>query len=83
MAMAVETRMSHIVARVTVAPKSLSCQVCNTCHRHHQSQTTRVWNVLDGTAQVRFRVLDCTLQGVGFGVLGLIVWHEEVLSFGF
>jgi len=30
-----------------------------------------------------FRVLDCAAQGVGFGVLGLIAWHEEVLGFGF
>jgi len=43
---------------------------------HHLSRTTRVWNVLDGAAQVRFgfwiakvRVLDCTARE-GFGFWG-------------
>ena len=51
--------------------------------RHHQSRTTRVWNVLDGEVQGRFRVLVCAAPGVGFGTLGLIVWREEVLGSGF
>jgi len=45
-------------------------------HRHHQSRTTIVWSVLDGTAQGMFRGLDCAAQGVGFGFLGLIARRE-------
>ena len=54
------------------------------CRRHHQSRTTRVWNVLEGKVQGRSWVLDsgCTARG-GLGFWILVAWHVEVLGSGF
>ena len=52
--------------------------------RHHQSRTTRVWNVLDGKVQGRSWVLDsgCAARG-GLGFWVLVARREEVSGSGF
>jgi len=49
--------------------------------RHHQCRTTRVWNVLDSTAQQSFRFW-IAARGEGFG-FGIARREEKVLEFGF